>query len=229
MCLATLEGDIHGAHWDQLRSLLPLYQAITTVTVGNGENTSFWYDVWAGDESLAEQFPVLLSHCKKPRQTVFEVINGGPRCHLVRRLTQQAEAELELLEDKLSHFTLMDTDDRRSSPFADTSGKLCTSTLYAVLKSRGAEAGSANSAFWRSCAPPRVQFFGWLLIHGRVQCKTSLLQRKVVQDSTCELCNREPETASHLIFHCAFAASFWQTLGFQLPATLGVQDIPQLP
>jgi hypothetical protein len=110
----------------------------------------------------------------------------------------------------------MDTDDRRSSPFADTSGKLCTSTLYAVLKSRAAEAGSANSAFWRSCAPPRVQFFGWLLIHGRVQCKTSLLQRKVVQDSTRELCNRAPETASHLIFHCAFAASFWQTLGFQL-------------
>jgi hypothetical protein len=123
----------------------------------------------------------------------------------------------------------MDTDDQRNSPFADTSGKLFTSALYAVLKSRGAKAGSANSAFWRTCAPPRVQFFGWLLVHGWVQCETSLLQRKVVQDSTCELCNREPETASHLIFHCAFAASFWQTLGFQLLATLGVQDIPQLP
>jgi hypothetical protein len=53
VCLATLEGDIHGAHWDQLRSLLPLYQAITTVTVGNGGNTSSWYDV-SNVSSVAE-------------------------------------------------------------------------------------------------------------------------------------------------------------------------------
>jgi hypothetical protein len=43
--LSNLQGDLHGHHWEILRSLLPLYQAITSVAIGNGNNTSFWYDV----------------------------------------------------------------------------------------------------------------------------------------------------------------------------------------
>jgi hypothetical protein len=39
--LASLRGDLHGEHWEVLRSILPLYQAITTVTIGDGRNTSF--------------------------------------------------------------------------------------------------------------------------------------------------------------------------------------------
>ena len=34
--LANLEGDLFGEHWNVLRSLLPLYQAITVVDVGDG-------------------------------------------------------------------------------------------------------------------------------------------------------------------------------------------------
>ena len=44
-CLASLTGDLQGAHWDYMRSLLPLYQAVTTVTVGDGQSTSFWHDI----------------------------------------------------------------------------------------------------------------------------------------------------------------------------------------
>ncbi|CAN6231623.1 unnamed protein product [Urochloa humidicola] len=46
VCLATMEGTLEGSHWASMRALLPLYQAITTVCLGNGENTSFWMDVW---------------------------------------------------------------------------------------------------------------------------------------------------------------------------------------
>lgn len=36
-CLASLDGDLCGVHWDILRSLLPLYQAATMVVIGNGK------------------------------------------------------------------------------------------------------------------------------------------------------------------------------------------------
>jgi len=35
--IASLKGDLHGEHWEVLRSILPLYQAITTVIIGNGQ------------------------------------------------------------------------------------------------------------------------------------------------------------------------------------------------
>jgi hypothetical protein len=59
-CVASLKGDLHGQHWEMLRSLLPVYRAITTVVIGNGMSTSFWNDVWIGDDTLADRFPELL-------------------------------------------------------------------------------------------------------------------------------------------------------------------------
>jgi hypothetical protein len=35
--IASLKGDLHGEHWEVLRSILPLYQAITTVIIDNGQ------------------------------------------------------------------------------------------------------------------------------------------------------------------------------------------------
>ena len=42
--LSNMNADNLGTHWDLLRSLLPLYQAITTIQLGDGRSTSFWSD-----------------------------------------------------------------------------------------------------------------------------------------------------------------------------------------
>jgi hypothetical protein len=60
--IASLDGELAGPQWAALRELLPLYQAITTVQLGNGRSTSFWFDVWHEDDCLADRFPALLSH-----------------------------------------------------------------------------------------------------------------------------------------------------------------------
>ena len=79
ICLASLEGDLDGNHWNILRELLPLYQAITSVSLGNGRSTAFWQDVWHGEESMAERYPALYSHYTTPTQSVYAVITGGLR------------------------------------------------------------------------------------------------------------------------------------------------------
>jgi hypothetical protein len=86
-CIATLKGDLHGEHWDVLRSILPLYQAITTVSIGNGEQTSFWKDVWLGDDALADRFPILFSHCTQKEMSVKAVMDTDLTQTLVPRLT----------------------------------------------------------------------------------------------------------------------------------------------
>jgi len=228
-CLATLSGDLQGPHWESLRSLLPLYQAITTVTVGDGQATSFCQDVWLNDECLSDRFPALHSHCKRGDKSVAATLSDGLRNQLVSRLTAEAAEELAVLENILSDVALSDARDTRHSPFADADGKLHTADLYALLKGVGASSGSPVNHFWGSCAPPRVQFFAWLLVHERIQCKANLARRKILPDDTCELCGRRPETVVHLLFFCDFAASFWRALGFDIPADMEAKNIRDLP
>ena len=228
ICLASLEGDIEGQHWRTLRELLPLYQAITSVCIGNGRSTTFWQDVWHGDESFAERFPALYSHCKQPKQSVQAVVIDGLRQHLVPRLTTLAADELREVQVILSQTTLTNSEDLRSSPFASADGSLATSGLYKMIKSSRDPSHLPNGGFWSSRAPPRVQFFAWLLLHGRQQCKSNLLTKKIVDDATCELCDGAPETAEHLLFFCPFSAVFWQRLGVQLEPDTAVRDLHHL-
>jgi hypothetical protein len=65
-------------------------------------------------------------------------------------------------------------------------------------------------------SPPRVRFFGWLVNNGRVQCHVNLARKKVVQDTTCEVCGQAPEDTAHIFLHYGFASSFWGALGVQI-------------
>ena len=77
--LANLKGDMCGHHWETLQAILPLYQAITTVQLGDGETTLFWTDVWSEDDALADHFPTLsvTAHRRKQRHATpsYQILN----------------------------------------------------------------------------------------------------------------------------------------------------------
>jgi hypothetical protein len=75
--LASLDGELIGDHWSVLRSLLPLYQAITVVELGDGLDTSFWYDAWCDEDALADRFLAIHSHCTKKQLSVAQVLDSG--------------------------------------------------------------------------------------------------------------------------------------------------------
>lgn len=97
--------------------------------LGNGQSTVFWQDVWHKDDSMAERFPALYSHCKLQNLSVQAVVSGRLRRHLVPRLTTTAAAEKAELETIPGTILLSDCDDQRECPFAQPGGKLGTSGL----------------------------------------------------------------------------------------------------
>jgi hypothetical protein len=45
--LVSMQGEVVGAHWTEVRSLLPIYHALTTVVLKDGRSTSIWDDIWS--------------------------------------------------------------------------------------------------------------------------------------------------------------------------------------
>ena len=92
--------------------------------MGNGEDTSFWHDTWLTDEPLAEKMPALFSHFVGRATSVRDIVHGGLRNMLQRRLSSQAAADLQLLDTLLMDVELDNAPDQRSNLFQDAAGKL---------------------------------------------------------------------------------------------------------
>ncbi|WVZ92388.1 hypothetical protein U9M48_038459 [Paspalum notatum var. saurae] len=209
VCLATLTGNLHGEHWKTLRELLPLYRAITDCDVRDGRATSFWFDTWWGPDDLATLYPALHSHAKKKEVSVSAVMEKGLDTMLVPRLTPQASTELITLRSTMDRVTLREGQDRRRCFGANNEDKLHTTMIYQLLQMRQERGTPMPTMVWESRAPPRVQFFGWLVSQERIQCRRNLLRKKIVEDETCCVCGRLAEDTSHILLHCEFAAAFW--------------------
>jgi hypothetical protein len=105
--------------------------------------------------------------------------------------------------------------DERRGLFCLGLGKLDSGSLYRPLQSRNVPPQPAAKFIWNSHAPPRVQFFVWLLVHGRIQCRATLFRKAIVDSPVCEICNLADETSTHIVFGCRFAEEFWVKLGIQ--------------
>lgn len=70
---------------------------------------------------------------------------------------------------------------------------------------------------WGNHAPPRVKFFGWLLVQNRIQSKENLLKKHCVESGLSELCGTHVESAAQLIaraqmpVRCWFLALHWNS------------------
>jgi len=209
--IASLEGDCEGAHWKNLRDLLPIYRAITTTSIGNGLNTSFWHDNWLPTGQLAGAFPALFIHAKEPNASVAKVCSEPIRAHFAYRLSHVATAELAMLEEITEEVILKEVPDNRTCPLAAKDGTLRAGPIYtAMMRLQESTPCPFYKFVWLNCAPPRVRFFAWLLVQNKIQCKTNLLAKNIVDDSECEVCRAGAESPDHLILHCPIASQFWE-------------------
>jgi hypothetical protein len=81
---------------------------------------------------------------------------------------------------------------------------------------------------WKTRAPNEFWFFLWAAVQNRYWTVERLHRYGMHSDSTCALCDQQPETINHLLLACVFSRHVWFTFlgkfGWQL-LSLGPNDV----
>ena len=68
---------------------------------------------------------------------------------------------------------------------------------------------------WKSSAPPKVKFFFWLALHGRLWTADRRKRHGLQDSDACALCNQSAETIDHLFVACVYTRdreTWWRVL-----------------
>ena len=58
--------------WKDIRKGWEEFNARTSIRIGNGNHTSFWWDIWAGDFKLKHVYPTIFRIASHKNATVAE-------------------------------------------------------------------------------------------------------------------------------------------------------------
>jgi hypothetical protein len=111
----------------------------------------------------------------------------GLRLAFVSRLSTVAAAELVQLMGLLDGVVLTNTPDVRVCPWEDRLHKLSSSSVYRAVVSNG-EGCEYYKFIWENCAPPKVKFFGWLLVHNRANFVEIYLSNYTITSKSPFMC-----------------------------------------
>jgi hypothetical protein len=137
---------------------------------------------------------------------------------------QQLSQVLELLQQQQAS----NHKDRRQSMLCKGNGDLDTSMIYVTLKSASSSEDPWANFVWKNKAPPRVKFFTWLLSKGRIQCKTNLIKKRIVDNNICDICQQVEETPEHIIFGCSAVRQFWEAIQIRTQQDWSIQKLQEI-
>ncbi|XP_066324371.1 uncharacterized protein [Miscanthus floridulus] len=124
----------------------------------------------------------------------------------------------------LQEVTLGLEPDERSCFFEDGGHRLVSGLIYEA-STRGDHDCAAYYFVWKSLAPPRVKFFGWLLTKNRIHCCQALARKNILEDAACEICKAAEESADHIFSKCPFVQGYWTTIGWLPDNIAKVQEL----
>jgi hypothetical protein len=142
-----------------------------------------------------------------------KVVQLGLKSSLVPRISLVATEQLTEITQILSEIQMSGEQDRRKCTLIKPDGEPDTSAVYKALKLADTAPNGWTKFVWKNKAPPRVEFFAWLLSQSRIQCKVNLVKKIIVDNETCDICNAGPEDTTRIIFGCTNARQFWNAVG----------------
>jgi len=196
--------------------------------VGNGERTLFWADRWLHGQCIAELAPRLFAVISKRRikqRRVKEALNNRAWIADIHgAITVEVLLDVFQLWDILSGIVLQpereDTHIWRLSSNGQYSAKAAYEGFFL-----GASFFAPWERIWKTWAPPKCQFFMWLVAHNKCWTSDRLARHGMPHPDCCPLCDQEEESINHLLVECVFTREFW----FILLRQVGLQALSPQP
>jgi hypothetical protein len=93
-----------------------------------------------------------------------------------------------------------------AQPLVDGNNRLQIARLYKAITTSAPSTCNFAKFAWENHAPhpPRARLFAWLLVQQRINYKSNLHIKAIIEDSSCDLCRQDVETPDHHIFGCTF-------------------------
>ncbi|CAN1333062.1 Putative ribonuclease H protein At1g65750 [Linum perenne] len=96
----------------------------------------------------------------------------------------------------------------------EPNGLFSIKSAYKILLSRP---DAHNQKVWHSCwkwkGPNRIRFFLWLAMQEKLLTNVERCRRHITTNDLCEHCRRSPESVTHVLRDCTFAAEVWNLVG----------------
>ncbi|RVX08739.1 putative ribonuclease H protein [Vitis vinifera] len=173
--------------WKDIRKGWEEFFLRTSIGIGNGRCTRFWWDYWAGESKLKDLFPLLFRIASHNSALVADLWgrqgDGGRdgRC---------------TLEDLF----MIGNWGRK--------GKFSVKSYYRSLKVENNPFFPAKEV-WGSRAPLRTRFFAWEAVWGKISTVDMLMRRGWSMVNRCVLCKENEESTDHILIHCGKTRELW--------------------
>ncbi|GLT27312.1 hypothetical protein SLA2020_023190 [Shorea laevis] len=189
--------------WRQILKLRPMLKKFIWVQVGDGRQTSLFYDWWMSESRLSDNLSSSDISTWGHDLLVCNWWNGKEWSipdSFVRRHPHIAEA---ISQQSLSQLA----DVAQWKPAKN--GMFSISSCYDKMRSSRGKV-DWHSLVWSSCIFPRHSILLWLVVRDRLKTKFLLVQRGLEIDAQCCFCGTKAETCDHLFFDCDFSRSIWR-------------------
>jgi hypothetical protein len=197
---------------------IALFNAATTVILGNGNKTCFWTSRWLDGEAPATLYPTLYKHSKRKNRTVNDALAEERWIRDVDySMTATLVHEFVSLWFRLQGIAVQPAQEDKITWLHSSDGQYTTRSAYKI-QFLGMTSSMTAETTWKTKAPPKCRFFTWLMLQNRIWTAARLMLRQWPNDYFCQLCVRNLETTSHLFQECDYSRGVWDKVGSWIAA-----------
>ena len=175
-------------------------------SLGNNSQRSFWDDKWLDLGTVRECIEGPLQKDEAGLRVCDIYNNGMWELHRLYFLLPPLLCQFKKATPIRTASSSEDHLSWMASPRGDFDPK--GAYLIACGANRGDES-FRGAWLWKLKTMPKIQMFLWKCYHNSIPVKSILAQRGIQISPTCDICQDQPETISHVLRECKAAQEFW--------------------